>query len=188
MKKKNSNGLLFVYFIRIATRENLYADILIQTAVHSITTCRLVFLGSHFSRIPTILFKVSAELDIFFGNSVLANMRQQEKREKCAKETQTRAHKKRILAATNTVRATRSVVLDNGEKIGSNKGTDFSHGGGNGVVLAADGGRAGFGGYETDIIAWTSFAEGEEDAGFYQYNNEIMKRKAYPYTTTKPPT
>lgn len=91
-------------------------------------------------------------------------MRQQEEGQKRTEDAQAAGHKERILAATNAIRATRGVGLDDGEDVRAHKGTDFPRGSGNGVVLPTDGSGAGFRGHETDVIAGTCFAKREEDA------------------------
>ena len=91
-------------------------------------------------------------------------MGQQEQGQEGAEDAQARAHEERILAAADARRAARGVVLNDGKDIGADEGADFAHGGCDGVVLPADGGGAGLGRYEPDVVARTGFAEREKDS------------------------
>ena len=121
---------------------------------------------THFGRIPAALLQVGAEVQVLVGDGVLADMGQQEPGQEGAEDAQARAHEERILAAADAGRAARGVVLDNGKHIGPHEGADFAHGGCDGVVLPADGGGAGLGRYEPDVVARTGFAEREKDSSF----------------------
>lgn len=68
------------------------------------------------------------------------------------------------MASARAVGAAGRVLLDDGEQVGADERADLAARGGDSVVLAADGGGAGLGGDEADVVAGAGFAEREEDA------------------------
>lgn len=125
---------------------------------------RLVLLTAHLPRVPAMLLQIRPELQILAGDGILPDMRQEKQGQKRAQEAQAAADEKGILTASDAVGAAGRVGLDDGEDVGPDEGTDFAGRGGDGVVLPADGGGAGLGGDEADVVAGSGFAEGEEDA------------------------
>lgn len=88
-------------------------------------------------------------------------MRQQEKRQAGAENTQRRRHEEGILARASGVR---SIVLNDGEDISSDEGANLAGSGRDGVVLATNRGGAGLGRHEPDVVAGAQFAERQEDS------------------------
>ena len=56
------------------------------------------------------------------------------------------------------------MVLNRGKKIRANESADLATGGSNGIVLSSNGGGTCLGGDKTDVVTWSSFTKGEEDA------------------------
>lgn len=90
-------------------------------------------------------------------------MRQERERQARTEDTQTAADEERILAPAGAVRPTRRVLLYDGEDVGADESANLAERGGDGVVLPANGGSAGLGGDETDVVARPGLAEAEED-------------------------
>jgi hypothetical protein len=109
-----------------------------------------------------MLLQILLEPEILKVNRILLNIRDEQHCNNPREDTQRARHEERILALLDDVIA--CCGDDVGEDIGSDEGADFADGSGDGVVLAADGGGASFGGDEADVVAGTEFAEGEEYA------------------------
>ena len=77
----------------------------------------MICLNAHLSRVPSLTLKVLPKLQILRRDRILADVRQQEKGQEAAEDTQTAADEERILAAPNAVRATGGIVLNNGEQV-----------------------------------------------------------------------
>jgi hypothetical protein len=108
-----------------------------------------------------MLLEIPTELGILLSNSILSNMRQTEDRQRRTEKTQRARHKERVLTGPDLIGR---IVLDHWEDIGPHERADFTGRCCNPVVLSADGGCAGFGGYQADVIAWTEFAESKENS------------------------
>lgn len=148
-----------------------------------------VLFDSHLPRVPSVAFKILSKLAILQTNRILPDRRQEEKRQKRAQQTQTGTDKERDLAASSAVRSAWGVVLDDWEHVRADESADLAHGGRNRIVLSADGGRAGLGCHQADVVPWPRFAQREEDAGSGERKEEGGVRvPTYPYTKTKPPT
>ncbi|KAL9034256.1 MAG: hypothetical protein Q9214_007128, partial [Letrouitia sp. 1 TL-2023] len=120
---------------------------------------------SQLPRIPPLRLQVLPKPHVLAPDRVLPDLRQQEPRQRRAEEAQAAADEKGILPAARAALASRGVLLDDGEDVGADEGADLAAGGGDSIVLAADGGGAGFGGDEADVVAGPDFAKGEEDTG-----------------------
>ena len=120
-------------------------------------------LHTHLRDIIPILDQIRPKLSVFLIDSILPNMRQQEKRNESRQDTQCRTHKERILTSFDWIRILVAVVEDS-ENLIANKSTDFADCSGDTVVLASDGGSTGFRGDQADVVARAEFTEGEEDA------------------------
>ena len=123
----------------------------------------LILLASHLPCIPSILLKIRSEFDILCRDRILADIWQKEERQKGTENAKAATNKERILTASNTSGTAWGIVLDDGEEVGSDKSTNFSHGRGNRVVLATNGCGAGLGSDKADVVAWSRLSEGKED-------------------------
>jgi hypothetical protein len=81
--------------------------------------------------------QILAELDVLFVNGVLSYTRQTEPRQSCRKQGKGGSYPKGILPGFDRVRA--GVLLEGGEGVGPAERTNFSHCGGEAVVLASAG-------------------------------------------------
>ena len=91
-----------------------------------------------------MFLQIQTELSILLGNGILPNMRQTEDRQRRTEKTQRTRHKERILTGPDLIGR---IVLDHWEDIRPHERANFTCRCCNPVVLSADGGRAGFGGY-----------------------------------------
>ena len=132
--------------------------------IHCRAAIHLILLCAHLPGIPSLLFKISPELQVLTCDRILPDMRQKEECQTGAEDAESAAHEEGILAASVAVRATWSVLLNDGENVGSDESANLPHGSGDGIVLATDGGGTGFGRDQTNVITGSCFAEGEEDA------------------------
>ena len=137
---------------------------LLQPRIRARTAPHLILLTPHLPRIPPVTLQIRAELQVLLRNSILPDMRQEEKRQRGAKDTQSGRDEERILARANAFRSTGRVGLDDGEDVGADKGADLAHGGGDTVVLASNGGCGCFGCDEADVIARADFTKGKKDS------------------------
>lgn len=149
-------GYLYRYIIHLMYEVYL----LLSTTAATLT---LTLLPHRRSIIPMLL-QIPTELRILLGNSILPNTRQTEDRQRRTEKTQRARHKERVLARPDLIGC---IVLDHWEDIRPHERADFTCRCCDPVVLSADGGRAGFGGYEADVIAGAEFAEGKEDSAVY---------------------
>ena len=95
----------------------------------------LVLLRSHGAPIITVCIQVIVELDVLLGNGILTDMRQAEKRQGCAEDTQRAGNEKRILSGTSWVWC---IVLDNWEDVAAHKSSDLAYRSGNAVILSSN--------------------------------------------------
>jgi hypothetical protein len=95
----------------------------------------LVLLRSHSAPIITVRIQVVVKLDVLLGDGVLADMRQAEKRQGCAEDTQRAGNEKRILSSTGWVRC---VILDDWEDVAAHESSDLAYRSGNAVVLSSN--------------------------------------------------
>lgn len=86
-------------------------------------------------------------------------MRQPEPNERRRKNAQSARDEERVLTRSDRV----GIVLQQREDVGTHKGTDLAHGGGDGVVLTTDRGGAGLGRDEADVVTGTELTERQED-------------------------
>ena len=95
----------------------------------------LVLLRSHGAPIITVRIQVVVELDVLLGDGVLADMRQAEKRQGCAEDTQRAGDEERILSSTSWVWC---IILDDWEDVAAHESSDLAYRSGNAVVLSSN--------------------------------------------------
>ena len=95
----------------------------------------LVLLRSHGAPIITMCIQVIVELDVLLGDGILTDMRQAEKRQCCAEDTQRTGNEKWILSSTSWVWR---IVLDDWEDVAAHESSDLAYRSGNAVVLSSN--------------------------------------------------
>ena len=129
----------------------------------SLTTRHLVLLTTQLPSIPSVPFQVCSELDIFFLDGILSDMRKEEPRQEAAENAKCRCNEKWILTSPGTIGTTGGVGLNDRKEIGTDECTNLARSGGNTVVLTANGSCGCFRGDEADVVAWPDFAESKEN-------------------------
>jgi hypothetical protein len=108
-----------------------------------------------------MLFKVHSKSSILLFNRILGDIRQENERDDGAEDAESRRQIERILSLLDNI-VTR-VRDDKGEDVCPDESTNLACGCCDTVVLASDGGRAGLGGDQADVVTWADFAKGKED-------------------------
>ena len=95
----------------------------------------LVLLRSHGAPIITMCIQVIVELDVLLSDGILTDMRQAEKRQGCAEDTQRAGNEKRILSSTSWVWC---IILDDWEDVAAHESSDLAYRSGDAVVLSSN--------------------------------------------------
>ena len=116
-------------------------------------------------KLPGIIpvrLQINPKPGVLLGNGVLANVRETEKHQDRAEDTQTAAHIEGILRRQSLRVAARGD--DVRENICAHKSADLAHGGRDAVILTPDSRRARLGGDQANVVARAELAQGDEDA------------------------
>lgn len=108
-------------------------------------------------QVPCKLYPFSQQQKI---RPYLVDLRKQEVGQERTEDAQGTGHEKLILASTNLVG---SILLHDGKDVGANESANLANCRSIRVILTTDGGCAGLGRTQTDIVAWAEFTEGKEN-------------------------
>jgi len=95
----------------------------------------LVLLRSHGAPIITMCIQVIVELDVLLSDGILTDMRQAEKRQGCAEDTQRAGNEKWILSSTSWVWC---IILDDWEDVAAHESSDLAYRSGDAVILSSN--------------------------------------------------